>query len=308
MYDVIIIGGGSTAFSAAMYAGRLNMKTLVLCEQLGGTLSWAGSIENWPGIEKIDGFDLVMNIKNHALSYGVKLVEQQVDKVEKTGNSFICHTGKEKFEGQSIIIATGTKLRKLGVPGEKEFSGQGVHYCALCDGHFYRGKTVGIVGGSDSAAKEALILAEFAEKVYIIYRGEKIRPEPINAERVKANKKIEVITNTNITEIKGEKTVTSVKLDNPHEGMEELKLEGLFIAIGHIPLSEMFESLGVRTNPKKEIIIDRDAKTSVEGVYAAGDVVDTSFKQAITGAGEAVLAAHSAYEYVSERKIKSWQD
>ncbi len=303
MYDVIIIGGGTTGFSAAMYTGRLNLKTLVIAESIGGTLAIAGSVENWPGIKKIDGFELAMQVKDHAMEYGCTLVEERVEKIEKISNGFVAVTAKNKYEGKTVIVATGTKIKKLGVPGEDTFANKGVHYCALCDGAFYKNKIIGVVGGSDSAAKEALVLAEYGSRVYIIYRKENIRAEPVNLERVMKNKKIEIIQNTNVLSIQGDTVMTEVILDKAYKGHKTMKIDGLFIEIGHLPLSEIVKGVGVAVNAKGEIIINRNAETNVTGVFAAGDVVDTSFKQAITGAGEAVLAAYAAYQYVSKQSL-----
>ena len=164
----------------------------------------------------------------------------------------------------------------------------------------YKNKTIGVVGGSDSAAKEALLLSEYGSKVYIIYRGEKIRPEPVNMTRVMNNRKIEIINNTNVKEIKGNKFVSHVVLDKPYKGKKELPLDALFVEIGHIPLSELAKKVGVKLN---EIIIDRMARTSVPGIYAAGDVADTEFKQAITGVAEGVSAAYSAYKHLGESEV-----
>jgi len=187
--------------------------------------------------------------------------------------------------------------------GAEEFKNKGVHYCALCDGALYKEKIVSVIGGSDTAAKEALLLAQNAKKVYIIYRGEKIRPEPVNGKLIEKNKKIEVINNTNVTEIQGDKMVNKVILDREYSGTKELALTGVFGAIGHIPLSDLAAKLGVKINKKNEIMIDRDSKTNVKGIFAAGDVVDSGFKQAITGVGEGVVAVYSAYTYINENEF-----
>lgn len=299
-YDVAIIGGGVAGFGAAIYAGRFQLKTVVFAELTGGTITLTDDVENYPGFSKISGFDLAMAIKGHAENYEITFKEEKVEEVEKQEGGFMLTSASGKTFAKTVIFATGTIWRKLNVPGEKEFSSKGVHYCALCDGAFYKGKTVAVVGGSDSAAKEALLLTQWAGKVYIIYRGEKIHPEPVNMTRVEKNSKIEIINNTNITEIRGERNVTHVILDKPHNGSKEFKVDGIFIEIGHLPLSELAVKLGVNVNKKGEIMINRDAETNVPGVYAAGDVVDTSFKQAITGVAEGVLAAYSAYEYLSK--------
>lgn len=300
MFDTIIIGGGISGFSAAMYAGRLKMKTLVVTKIRGGTIILTNEIANWPGIKMIDGIGLAKQVEEHALEYDdVKVEDREVVDVEKTGKGFVVKTSDKEFETKTVIMATGAEHRKLNIPGEKEFTGKGVHTCALCDGYFYKEKTIGVVGGSDSAAKEALLLTQWAKKVYIVYRKEKIRAEPINYDRVqKAIKegKMEIINNTNVVEIKGEKRVNKVVFDKEYKGKKEFSLDGVFIEIGMIPNSQLAAKLGVKLNAKKEIIINRASETNVKGVFAAGDVVDTKFKQAITGSAEAVLAAYSAYE------------
>lgn len=307
IYDNIIIGGGVTGYGAAMYAGRLGMKTLLIGETPGGTIILTDRVENYPGFSKLTGQELADKLKAHALDYKefIEIKEGRVTKIEKKGEKFIIHEGDRKYETFSVIFSTGTKWRELKVPGHDEYKNQGVHYCALCDGFFYRNKVAAVVGGSDSAAKDALVLAEHASKVYMIYRGEQIHPEPPNMRRVLANKKIEIINNTNITEIKGgESGVSSVILDKAFEGSHELKLEGVFVAIGHIALSDLAKEAGVEVNQKGEIKINRDSETNIPGFYAAGDVVDTRFKQAITGVAEGVTAAFNAYEYVSDLKSK----
>jgi thioredoxin reductase (NADPH) len=299
MYDLVIIGGGVAAFSAAIYAGRFQLKTLIIGEKLGGTVLLTDDIGNYPGFKKITGLDLFRKIKEHAQDYDIEILEKRAESIEKQAGSFEVSTKDEKIKTKTVIIATGTHLRKLGVPGEKEFANRGVHYCALCDGALYKNKVIAVVGGSDSAATEALLLSEYARKVYIIYRKEKIRAEPVTAKRVDRNEKIEIINNTNITEIKGDKFLKSVTLDKPHEGSNELKLDALFIQIGQIPLSDLAADAGAAVNEKKEIIINRDSETSIPGLFACGDVVDSKFKQAITGVAQAVIAAHSAYEHTA---------
>lgn len=306
LYDTIIIGGGVAGFSAAMYAGRLKLKTLVIAAVRGGTIILTNDIANWPGIKQTDGMTLAKQIEEHALSYeNVKAEDAKVVKVQKSGGNFSVSTedGKQ-FDAKTLIFATGTEWKKLGVPGEGEFSGKGVHYCALCDGYFYKGKTIAVVGGADSAAKEAILLTQWADKVFMIYRGEKIRPEPVNMARVEEKikeGKMEIINNTNVTEIKGDERVTHVILDNEYKGSKDFKLDGIFVDIGHIPQSQLAGPLGVELDKKGDIKISRTSETNVPGVFAAGDVTDTKFKQAITGSGEGVHAAYSAYEYLKTK-------
>jgi thioredoxin reductase len=199
------------------------------------------------------------------------------------------------------LFATGTKWKKLDVPGSVELENKGVAYCALCDAPLFKNKVVAVVGGSDSAAKDALVLAEHAKKVYIIYRKEKIRAEPINLKRVEAKKNIEIINNANVLKVNGKDMVEGVKLDREFEGSEELKLGGVFVAIGHLALSELAKHLGTKLNEKGEIMIDhKTSETNMPGVFAAGDVADKPFKQAITGVAEACTAAWAASEYLGK--------
>lgn len=303
IYDIAIIGGGCTGLAAAMYAGRFNMKTLILTGNLvGGTITLTDVVENYPGFKRVTGLELANALKEHALDYKIALKQELLVNIENKKDLFHIKTDEDnEYYSKTVLFATGTQFKKLGIKGEEEFANKGVHYCALCDGFIYTGKTVCVVGGSDSAAKEALLLTQYAKKVYIIYRGEKIRPEPINMQRVQNNKKIEIITKTNIIEIIGDKTVNKVIFDKPYKGKKEFPVDGVFVAIGHIPLSEHAKHLGVKTNDHDEIIIDRESKTNIAGVFAAGDVVNTKFKQAIVGVGEGVVAVYSAYTYINTK-------
>lgn len=300
-YDLIIIGGGASGFGAALYAGRFLMKTIVIAESIGGTITLTDDIANYPGFASISGAELAKKIEQHAREYGVDVIENRAESVEKCNDGcFRVSAGGSYFHSKALIFATGTEWKKLNVPGEKELAGKGVHYCGLCDGAFYQGRTVGVVGGSDSAAKESLLLANYAEKVYLFVKGERLRPEPINLKKVSENRKIEVITNISIKEIIGNKFLEKVILNREHNGSREFRLDGLFIDIGRLPLSGLAKGLGVRLNEKGEIMIDRNSGTNIDGVYGAGDVTDTPFKQAVTGVGEGVTAAFSAYHYVNK--------
>ncbi len=302
MYDLVIIGGGIAGFGAAMYAGRMQLKTLLLAEARGGTILLAPFVENYPGFGRLTGAELFKKIERHAEEYSTEVKNEKAVEIEKNKGKFIIKTGEKTYESKTVLLATGTELRKLNVHGEKEFEGKGVHYCALCDGFFYKDKIVGVVGGSDSAAKEALLLSQWAKKVYIIYRKEKIRAEPVITERIMKNKKIEIINNTDVVEIKGDKFVTDVILDKAHKGNKEFKLDGLFIDIGRIPLSDLAKKLGVKTNKKEEIITDKESKTNIPYIFAAGDVTNSEYKQAVTGVAEGVRAVFSAYEYIKHNR------
>ena len=310
-FDFVIIGAGVAGLAAAMYGARLAMKSLVLGAShgselpVGGVITTTNIVENYPGFIRLTGEELSENIRKHAESYElVTIKKEKATNIKKQENKFLIETDEEKYLGKTILFATGTKWKKLEVKGSKEFENRGVNYCALCDGPLFRNKIVAVVGGSDSAAKDALVLAEHAKKVYIIYRGEKIRPEPINLKRIESNKKIEIINNANILEVKGEKSVKSVLLDRNFNGKKELELDGIFVAIGHVVLSDLAKNLGVKTNEKGEIILNhKTSETNVPGIFAAGDVSDKPFKQAITGVSEGCTAAYSAFEYLTKEIV-----
>lgn len=312
-YDFVILGAGVTGLAAAMYGARLGLKVLCLGTShgteipIGGVITTTNIVENYPGFIRLTGDELAEKIRKHAEDYDlVTLKQEKAEDLEKKDNGFLVKTKKENYFGKTVLFATGTKWRKLEVPGSTEFENKGVAYCALCDAMLFRNKVVAVVGGSDSAAKDALVLAEHASKVYIIYRGEKIRPEPVNMERIKANDKIEIINKANVTEIKGEQMVKSVILDRKYNESNKLKLDGVFVAIGHIALSGLAEKIGVKLNKKGEIMIDhKTSETNLDGIYAAGDVADKPFKQAITGVAEGCTAAHSAFEFITKSSVKT---
>ncbi|MEK6856310.1 MAG: FAD-dependent oxidoreductase [Nanoarchaeota archaeon] len=307
-YDFIIIGAGVAGLAAAMYGARLGMKTLCLGAtsgselSVGGVITTTNTVENYPGFIKLTGRELADSIKNHALSYDlVSIKEEKVETVHQDNNKFVIKTDQGEYFSKTILFATGTKWKKLEVPGGKEFENKGIAYCALCDAPLYKNKITVVIGGSDAAAKDALVLAEHAKKVYIIYRKEKIRPEPINYQRVINNPKIEIINNTNVLEVRGDNVVRSIILDKKYNGNNELLVNGVFVAIGHIVLSEIAKRIGVKTNDHDEIVINhRTSETNVPGVFAAGDVTDKPFKQAITGVAEGCTAAYSAFEYLKK--------
>lgn len=302
MYDLAIIGGGVSGFGAAMYAGRFELNTVLFAEQRGGTIVTTEDVANYPGFKLIGGYELAQKIEEHALEYKVEVRDEKVVGIErKADGTFILKGTSTTAEAKTVILATGTQWKKLGAPGEKEYANKGVHYCALCDGAFYKGKIIGVVGGSDSATKESLLLASYGSKVYIFVRKDKLRAEPINLKRALENPKIEIVAQTQVKEIKGENgKMKSVVLTKPLNGKDELGLDALFVEIGHDALSELAKSVGAELNEKNEVKIDRNCKTNVPGFFAVGDVADTEFKQAITGVAEGVIAAYSAYKHVGK--------
>ena len=300
IYDLIVLGGGPTAIACAIYAARFALDVLIIGKIFGGLIATTHLVENYPGITSTSGQGLIDMFRDHMNSLNIPYISDEIRSIEKKDKYFILHSFFQQFKAYTVCIATGSERKKLGIPGEDEFAGRGVSYCATCDGPFYQDKVVCVIGGSDSSAKEALFLAQNVKKVYMIYRGEDIRAEPINKKRVMENKKIEIIYKTNVVEIKGDKKVRSVIFDNG----KELELDGVFIEIGSNPNSELAKKMGVNTNKKGEIIITRKSETNIPGIYAAGDVADAPFKQAITGVAEGVIAAYSAFDFLKETNIE----
>ncbi|RME31018.1 FAD-binding protein [Candidatus Woesearchaeota archaeon] len=303
VYDIIIIGAGSAGMSAAIYAKRFGMKTLVIGKVVGGLLNDSHNVENYPGFPSIPGFDLMMRFKEHVESLSIPIKEEWVETVTKNDDgTFSVKTEKERYTAKTILIATGTKHRHLGVPGEERLAGKGVSYCATCDAAFFKGKDVAIVGGGDSAAQAANLLAQHASHVYVIVRKDHMRAEPLNRERLEQNEKVDILYETKVVEVLGENSVEKIKLTKPFKGSDELAVQGFFVEIGADVQSELAKPLGVERNERGEIIIDAESRTNVEGVYAAGDVGNRKFKQAITGAAEGCIAAFSAYDYLQRKE------
>ena len=301
IYDVAIIGGGMAGYSAGIYSARFGMSCIVLAKDRGGLIATTDNVENWPGEKSISGAGLAKKLSDHLSEYHVPSEIDEILEVSRAADGIFHITGIEnKYLARSIILATGTEHRKLSVPGEKEFLNRGVSYCAICDAAFFKNKVVAVIGGSDSSAIEALMLAEHASKVYMIYRGEKLRAEPINLEKIKSNKKIELISKTNITKILGEKSVKKVVLDKPFNGSGELELSGIFVAVGHVAQSTLAKQLGVKLSESGEIIANGYMHTSIPGVFAAGDVIDFKFKQAIVSSAQGTIAAYSAFEFLGQ--------
>jgi thioredoxin reductase (NADPH) len=292
--DMLIIGGGCAGLSAGMYAARLNLKTMLFAELPGGLITTTHIVENWPGIISTTGPDLGMSLWEHAKVSGVTMKSETIRSIEKQGDIFVVKSSRNEYHGKTVVFATGSAHRHLDCVGEKEFMNKGVSYCALCDGAFYKEKVVAIVGGGDSAAKEALFLAQHAAKVYVIVRKGVLRAEPANHRLVMSEPKIEVLFNEEVAEIRGGAGVENVLLKSGRE----LALEGVFVAIGQIPSTDLAASIGVTLNDKKEIMINRHSETNVPGAYSCGDCTDTEFKQAITGSAEGVTAAYFAFSYL----------
>ncbi|HUS60348.1 MAG TPA: FAD-dependent oxidoreductase [Nevskiaceae bacterium] len=302
MYDVLIIGSGPAGLTASIYASRYKLSNLVIGRVLGGMMTSAHKIENYPGFASISGAELSQKMGEHVKTLGAEILADGVSKIEKTETGFKVTTENgQDFEGKVLIVATGTERRKLDVPGEKEYLGRGVSYCTACDIPFFKDKIVALIGGSDAAVSGAIHATAFVKKAYIIYRREKLRAEPVWVEEVLKNPKIEVIYKTNITEILGDGTkVTGVKLDSPHQGTEKLTLDGVFIEIGGVPGTQLLKPLGVELDEGGFVKVKPDMSTNITGVFAAGDIANIAgeFQQIVTAASEGAMAAFSAFKYL----------
>lgn len=297
MYDLIIIGAGSAGLPAGMYASRYKLKNIIIGEMPGGALSTSHCVENFPGVLSAPGAEIMDNFKKHAENAGSEILQDRVEVVSKIGeNHFSVSTmGGKNFDTKRILLATGNTYKMLGIPGEKEFYGQGVSYCATCDGNFYKNLTVGVVGAGNTAITEALYLAEIAKEVHIFVRGDVIRAENIWTEKANNTSNIIFHMNTQVTEVQGNMMgVTGVILNTG----ENLTLDGLFVAIGSTPITNIVDNLSPQKDGEWCLIVDQRQETTIPGLYAAGDVTTNSnkFRQTIMSAAEGCLAANSIHE------------
>jgi len=298
MYDTIIIGQGPAGITAGIYAARREMKTLILGKEAGGQIIWAGEIENYPGFTSISNFDLITKFNDHALASGVEIKTAEVKRIEKNSDgNFLLFTEKEEFEAKTVIIAMGLAPRRLAVPGELELSGKGVSYCANCDGPLYKGKIVTVIGSGNSAFDAAEVLSKIASKVYLIARGDKFKAFDSLVEEVKRRENIEIITNAKIQEIKGDEKVVAISYKDVEDKLVELPLDGVFVEIGRIASTDLISDLAER-DERDQILVDEKQATKTPGLFAAGDVVVSDFKQITIAMGQATVAALSAYQYI----------
>ncbi|MDD5023210.1 MAG: thioredoxin-disulfide reductase [Candidatus ainarchaeum sp.] len=303
MYDVIIIGSGSAGLNASLYAARAGLKTLIIEKEpiTGGQIALSSIVENWLGEKSISGSKLVEKFTEHVSSFGVEIKQfTEVISVELEGEVKKIKTSSEEFQSKVIVIATGSREKKLGISGEEEFKGKGVSYCALCDAGFFKGKEVAIIGGGNTALEESEYLSKFASKIYIIHRRNELKAEKIILEKAKKNKNLEFILNTTVSEITGNKQVEKIKLKNVETGKESfLDVSGVFVFVGMIPNSELFQN--IKKDEHGYIISDEYMQTNVPGVFVAGDVRKQPINQLITAAADGAIAAVSAYKYLSEK-------
>lgn len=297
-YDLAIIGSGAAGLGAALYAGRYRMKTIVIGKEFGGETAKAGTIENYPGVPHVDGYELMGVMKKQASALGVDFVSAGAVSSVRQPHCFEVMAKNITYQAHHIILATGAERRRLGLPNEKELTGKGVHYCVTCDGPVYSGKTIALVGGGDASVKGANLAAEYVEKLYLIIRGAEVTAEPINLEKLKSlGNKVEIIPETEVQEIVGSGKLEKVLLSKEFNGSRELVVDALFVEVGAIPNVEIAKVLGVTLDERSYIMVDNLMQTNVDGVFAAGDAVNHfgAFKQDITAAALGAVAATSAY-------------
>ena len=306
IYDLIIIGSGPAGLTAAIYAARGGLKTLVLAGFVPmGQLMTTTEVENFPGfINGVKGPILMNNMMEQAKRFGGEFIYDNVIKVDFLSEiKKVYDTSNNEYSAKSIIIATGASSRKLGIPSEEKFWARGVSTCATCDGAFFKERIVAVVGGGDSACEESNFLTKFASKVYLVVRKDVMRASKIMQDRVKNNPKIEILWNSEIKEIKGNEFVESVVIFNNKKNLDmEIKLNGIFLAIGHVPNTEFLKG-SLELDDAGYVVLNSRTKTSVSGVFVAGDVSDHIYRQAITAAGEGCKAVIDAQKYLEELAI-----
>jgi len=303
MYDLIIIGGGPAGMTAGIYAGRLGLKTLLITKSFGGQIAKkAVSIENYPGFESISGIELVQKMEKHLRTQKIDIELDHVLNIKKKDSNFLVFAkSKKKFQAKAVILASGADPRPLEVPGEKEFIGRGVSYCSVCDGPLFKDKVVVVVGGGNAGFETAIFLAKIAKKIYILEHGSEPKAFASNQEAVKKTGKAEIITDTDLKEIKGDNFVNSIIYKDKKTKKEKtLKVEGVFVEVGYQPATAYVKGL-VDFNKRDEIKVEFETcQTKTPGLFAAGDLNVGAVKQIVTAAGEGAKTAIAAYNYISK--------
>jgi len=301
LYDLVIIGSGPAGLAASVYASRYKLDHMLFGTESGGQMNEIYDIENWLGDVRVSGHDLVARFVAHVENYGVKIQKESVvSVVKREDGNFELKTSRGNYIAKTLILAMGAHYRKMNIPGEKEFTGRGVSYCATCDAGFFRDKTVAVVGGGNSAAVVALELTDFAKKIYLISVEEKLIAEPFWLDKIVKSSKIEMIKGTKVLEIKGDEKVEKIILDKAHNDKTFLSVDGVFIEVGTEPGVELARKIGIEIDEQSYIKVGEDMSTNVPGVFAAGDITTGSnkFRQVLASAAEGSIAANGVYKKV----------
>jgi thioredoxin-disulfide reductase len=297
VYDLLIVGGGIAGITAAIYAARKEMKFAIISPEFGGEIVNTTYVENWPGIKSITGKELAEQYVEHMKSLNVEIIEDAVTAVKHENNQFWVTTYGGVYESRTLIWATGSRYKELGVPGEGELRGRGVTYCSICDGPLYKNKDIAIVGAGNVGLTSAIYMATIAKKVYIINRSEKIRGDPILLDQLKSKHNVEIVNNAKVKSINGEKKVTSITLENG----QDVELDGVLINIGYTPITDPVKNI-VELNQYSYLEVDKKNMTKTQGLFAAGDVVFNPYKQLVISASDGCKAALGSYDYLSTLK------
>lgn len=300
-YDVAILGAGPAGMTAAVYASRAELSTVMIERGMpGGQVANTEDVENFPGFSLITGPELSSKMFEHSTKFGAEYKFGDVQSVTLDGNYKVIDLGAEKIRAKAVIIATGAEHKKIGVPGEEELAGKGISYCAVCDGAFFKERDLVVIGGGDSAVEEGIFLTKYANKVTVIHRRDKLRAQKILQERAFNNEKMDFIWDTEIQSVNGDSVVESVTLyDKNTEETYDFKTNGVFIYIGLVPLTKPFENLGILNEKTGYVIANDEMETNVPGIFAAGDVREKTLRQIVTATGDGSIAAQNASEYVS---------
>jgi len=299
-HQCIVIGGASAGLTAALYLSRQSIDTLVITKDIGGQALLTDDIENYPGFMQISGFDLMTKFQKQAEAYGAKFIYDEVTAVEKSDSGFIVKTREKAYESMAVVLAFGKTPRNLDVPGEEENQGRGVSYCAVCDGPLYKGKTVAVVGVGDHVLQAASYLSSVVSKLYVIYRGSRIQEDDELYQELRGKSHVEILVNARVNRIIGNKGVKAVQIQAADGKVSEIEVSALFVEMGYVAKTELVKDI-VKLNESKEIITDKLARTSQDGVFACGDVTDVPYKQAVISAGEGATAALSAFNYIQKK-------
>ena len=304
VFDTIIIGGGPGGYTAALYAARAGFSALVL-EKLspGGQMATTDQIDNYPGFPQgVNGFELALEMQKGAQRFGAQTELAEVLRVDLRGPVKEVVTQKETYRAPTVVLATGASPRELGLPGERELRGRGVSYCATCDGMFYRGKTVAVVGGGNTAAADVLYLSRLCEKVYLIHRRDQLRASRVYLEPLKQAENVEILWDSQVTELLYGETLTGIKVRNKKTGeTRELSLDGLFLAVGQLPNTQLFQGQ-VELDAAGYVVADETTRTNLPGVFAVGDLRQKPLRQVVTAAADGAVAAHFLEEYLSQQQ------
>ena len=300
MYDIVIIGAGPAGLTAAIYARRANKKTLVLeAKNYGGQIVNTNNIENYPGIDHISGFDYATNLYNQAINQGAEIIFEKVVNIEDELGEKIVKTTNNSYRTKTIIIATGSDNRCLGLDNEDKLIGKGISYCATCDGNFYKGKDVAVVGGGNTAIEDVEYLSNIVNKVYLIHRRNSFKADPVSVNKIRQLNNVEIILENKVTKLNGDNFLESIEITDKDNNIKTINISGLFIAVGKIPENENFKDL-INMNEKGYIISNELCHTNIDGIFVAGDNREKNLRQLVTATSDGAIAATEAIKYINK--------